>query len=631
MGFSPVGSGPLLSFAGYVAVAILRPPVESRHGMFRDPRHSLLLILVPLLTIAGVSCPLRAQDPIRVESNQVLVPVVVLNDKLYTRLKKAQLDAHQRSAQLLDNLAIRDLSVKDFHLFEDGQQQTVQSVAPEAPGFSMVRDNFGKHPETTGSGGGRWGYPDVPTNDLSEWLAWPKYVIAYVPPPSPTGSCHQIHVKVGRPHALVWARSEYCNTKHPPTDPLNGTAFGNQMEAALASPKESKIPLAVQAVSFLEDPGQGRVYIELEFPWQSLKYEFKQGTLYASFGALLMIYNRDGTLAARISDFACCDYGNDIKKPAKNDGPEVRSGEAKSVIPDRLETQIEIPPGIYELRAIFSDGENFGRKRVPLTIEPYGAKQLALSQIALARRVRKLDTQPPDPATKQPGTFSPLISKGVEFTPTTDAHFQKDQLLCAYFEVNDPQRPPGAATTVKAHLRIVDANTGKVKLDFEPVSAATYVTPGSSLIPIARGIDLSTLADGPYRLEVQATAAGQYTPWRAANFEVDPGNTPEIILPPASYPAEVTLNIKALDDTGNPVTDLTVADFQVFDGDKPQTITGFALMVPQPGADTPPTSMTYKLFYVSETRAANFDGLRIVCTRKNVRVELQQAYFDAPQ
>ena len=87
--------------------------------------------------------------------------------------------------------------------------------------------------------------------------------------------------------------------------------------------------------------------------------------------------------------------------------------------------------------------------------------------------------------------------------------------------MNDPQRPPGAATTVKAHLRIVDVNTGKVKLDFEPVSAATYVTPGSSLIPIARGIDLSTLADGPYRLEVQATAAGQDTPWRAVNFEVD--------------------------------------------------------------------------------------------------------------
>src|SRR5260370_14470639 len=129
-------------------------------------------------------------------------------------------------AQLLESLAIRGLSPKDFRLFEDGQQQTVQSVDPEAPGFAMVRDNFGKHPETTGSGGGRWGYPDIPSNDLSEWLAWPKYVIAYVPPPSAIESCHQIHVKVGRPHAQVWARSEYFNPKHPPPSPLNGTEFG---------------------------------------------------------------------------------------------------------------------------------------------------------------------------------------------------------------------------------------------------------------------------------------------------------------------------------------------------------------------------------------------------------------------
>jgi hypothetical protein len=64
----------------------------------------------------------------------------------------------------------------------------------------------------------------------------------------------------------------------------------------------------------------------------------------------------------------------------------------------------------------------------------------------------------------------------------------------------------------------------------------------------------------------------------------------------------------------------------VFDGNKPQSITGFALMVPQPGADTPLTSMTYKLFYVSETRAVNLDGLRVVCKCRNVRVELLQAY-----
>ena len=100
--------------------------------------------------------------------------------------------------------------------------------------------------------------------------------------------------------------------------------------------------------------------------------------------------------------------------------------------------------------------------------------------------------------------------------------------------MNDPRAISGAATTVRAHIRIVDANTGKLKLDFEPVSAAPYVTPGSSRIPIARGIDISTLTDGPYRIEVQATAAGQDTPWRSANFEVERGNAPDIILPATS-------------------------------------------------------------------------------------------------
>jgi hypothetical protein len=50
------------------------------------------------------------------------------------------------------------------------------------------------------------------------------------------------------------------------------------------------------------------------------------------------------------------------------------------------------------------------------------------------------------------------------------------------------------------------------------------------------------------------------------------------------------------------------------------------LMAPQPGADTTPPSMTYKLFYVSETRAVNLDGLRVVCKCRNVRAELLQAY-----
>jgi hypothetical protein len=531
----------------------------------------------------------------------------------------------------MESLVIHGLSVNDFRLFEDGQQQMVHSVALESPGFALVGDNFGKHPEIIGVGGGRWSYPDRPSSDSSQWLAWPQYVIAYVPPPSPVGSCHTIQVKVNRSHVIVWARGEYCNTKHLASDPLDGTEFGKQMEADLASTTQSKIDLTLLAVPFYRDAGQARVYIELEFPWKSIKYEFKNSILYASIGTLLFVYHKDGSLAARFSDFACCDYGSGVKAPAKGQTSEFLSDQHRSIIPTRYETQIDLPAGEYELRAILSDGEKFGRKQIPLTVDPYDGKQLTLSEIALSRRARKLPAESLGLPAKLPGAYVPLVSKGVEFTPTMSPRFKKDELLYAYFEVNDPQLQEGSATTVEAHLRILDANTSKMKLDFDPVSATAYVNAGSSLIPIGRGIPLSTLADGPYQLDVQATdSAGKSTPRRTANFVVDTGDVPNIVLPPAPRIIPVTLNITALDSQGNPVTDLTVADFQVFDGDKPQMITALLLMTAQPDGDSPPPSMTYKLVYNSQSPTINFDQLRVVCTRKNVRIELAQAYFDTP-
>jgi hypothetical protein len=45
---------------------------------------------------------------------------------------------------------------------------------------------------------------------------------------------------------------------------------------------------------------------------------------------------------------------------------------------------------------------------------------------------------------------------------------------------------------------------------------------GSSIIPVGRGMDISKLPIGPYRLEVQATdSTGKSTAWRWANFTVE--------------------------------------------------------------------------------------------------------------
>jgi hypothetical protein len=481
-----------------------------------------------LLLSCAAFCPwapvISAQDPIRVESHQVLVPAVVFDKRLYTQMESSssfELPGVP-DPRLRDAIAVRNLVARDFHLFEDGTEQRIQSVTLEHPAMSIVRDNLGSHFEIIGTGAGRWADPDQPRTALDDWVLLPRYVIAYVPAPSLEGSCHQIKVKMTRHDLFVWSRNEYCNTQHSAYDPLKGTEFGKQMEDNLASMEPGRIALTLQAVPFGTYADVARVYVKLEFPWKSLKYEVKHETLYASIGALLMVYNKDGTLAARFSDFACCENDEDTKSSTKSQPPRARSPQNTSQIPDRYETQFDLPPGEYDIRAVLSDGEKFGRQEVPLTVDSFDAKQLAISEIALSRRFRKVSAESPAGSNRTPGGYLPLVSKGVEITPTADTSFKKGEPLYAYFEVYEPQLAAKSAITIEAHLRVVDAKTGKMKMNLQPVSAVPYIKAGSSVIPIGRGINLKNLSNGAYRLEIRASnSTGKSTPWRAANFTIE--------------------------------------------------------------------------------------------------------------
>jgi hypothetical protein len=467
---------------------------------------------------------ISAQDPIRVESHQVLVPAVVFNQGLYSQLENMNSlnEPNLLAPQLREAIAVRNLVAVDFQLFEDGKEQSIQNVTLERPALSIVRDNMGIHFELIGRGGGRWADPDQPKTVSYDWTLWPRYVISYVPPPSLEGSCHQIKVKVKRRDLFVWSRSEYCNTPHSPSDPLKGTEFGTQMEDDVASANSGKIDLTLQAVPFLVQAGTARVYVKLEFPWKSLAYEVKDGILHASIGALIMVYNEDGTLVARFSDFACCDNDEDTKSSAKPHSSRGVSTEHTSQIPDRYETQIDLPPGEYQIRAILSDGEKFGRQQVPLALENHDDKQLATSAIFLSKRIRAV---PPESLASQGGPsggYLPLVSKGIEITPTTDTRFKKDESLYAYFEVYDPQLAAKSVVSIEAHLRILDARTGAVRKNLQSVNAAPYVKAGNPVIPIGRGISLKNLSKGAYRLEIRASnSTGKSTPWRAANFTIE--------------------------------------------------------------------------------------------------------------
>jgi hypothetical protein len=472
---------------------------------------------------------------IRVESNQVLVPTFVFDkqrsggsdtpaefrcvEESAKALQEKGISVRQLPAKCWGG-SIRDLTPKDLRLFEDGTEQTIQSVTLQRARWWQLYDNYGFHREYSGTPTGKWSTSD-PSDPVAPW--WPptdvgSYVIAYAPPQSAKGSCHRIKVSVDRRNVVVYNRSEYCNVQHTPFDPLEGTKFGQQMESDLASQTKPKIPILAQSGMFFTDSGALRVHLVLEFPWNSLHREWVNGYdhLFATVGILGMVYREDGTLAARFSDQACCprdalpwNYGNVVD--ASYDIYE---------IPARYETQVDLAPGDYDLRVILSDGKKFGRISIPLSVENTDEEPLNLSSVALCKRYHRVDP-PSYTEGLLPAKLVPLVSKGIEFTPTADTSFKKRDPLFAYFEVYEPHGTGAAAPTVQFQLRITNVETSEVKIESGLRPTGEFLQAGRNVISIVQEVATHDLPKGNYRLEVQATdSAGHHTLWRAAGFTI---------------------------------------------------------------------------------------------------------------
>jgi hypothetical protein len=220
------------------------------------------------------------------------------------------------------------------------------------------------------------------------------------------------------------------------------------------------------------------------------------------------------------------------------------------LIPTRYETQFDLPPGVYSLRIILSDrvrsgrvkslrtgapaGDynfqvvvsdkfKFGRVQIPLAVDRYDGKELALSSVLLCKRFGDVAVASKEEAAEYLAPlYVPLVSKGVQFEPAGDTSFHKGEPLFAYFEVYEPLLVSQPTTTVQTQLKITDVKTGELKVDTGSRSAADLIQPGKTVIPIAEQIAVNKLPKGSYRLEVQAAdSAGKSTVWRAANFTVE--------------------------------------------------------------------------------------------------------------
>lgn len=446
-----------------------------------------------------------------------------------------------------EGLYIRGLTAKDFHLLVDGVEQRIQSVTSESEGL-RVRDNLGLHHEFSQTPAGKWSTTDgrIPQYIIQGWeeygfLARNRYDLSFVPKSSDAPGCHEIKVNVDRRNSIVAARDQYCD-RESPSDILNGSTFGDQLERDLTSGQPGEIPLAIQTAAFARDKGGSRVQIALEFPLESLHWRWRQDwTLDVRFGVLGIIYRRDGTVASRFSDFTGYKpyatgavlgmRGTTINRftnlteqfgVPSNFASMIQKHFEKGTLPTRYETHVDLPPGEYDLRIVLSDGEKFGRAEAHLSIENNDGKNLALSSVMLCKRFRDAHVAEVEAAAANfAPQYVPMVSKGIQVTPAGDTDFKAGEPLIPYFEIYAAHAAGKPDTRIQVHLRIVDAKNSETVKDFPAVDAAEYVQPGSTTIPIAREVPIAALPKGSYRLKVQASdSAGRSTAWRSANFTI---------------------------------------------------------------------------------------------------------------
>ena len=167
------------------------------------------------------------------------------------------------------------------------------------------------------------------------------------------------------------------------------------------------------------------------------------------------------------------------------------------------------------------DGTESGSAEIPFTVEGNDGNRLAVSGIALVKRYRQVPSGPRQMPTELPVSYAPLLSQGLELTPAADTSFARSDPFAYYLEVFEPLAPQSPAPAVQVRLRIVDAESGEVKKDLPPFSAAPYMKEGRPGHSDSGTLNIDRLSKGLYHLEVQATdSAGSSTPWRATKFTV---------------------------------------------------------------------------------------------------------------
>lgn len=384
----------------------------------------------------------------------------------------------------------RQIVPTDFPKSTTDNQQVLYALAEGTGGFVIVNTND------------MLGGLDRIAKDQNQY-----YLLGYHPSESPEGSCHTLKVKAE--HGNVRARSGYCNIK--PQDLLAGDPLEKTLESRANGELPGNVTASMQAPFFYTAPNVARVNLAVEIPSTAMKFEKVKGKQHAAVNILGIAYKPDGTAGARFSDTVNFDF--DEKK-------DVEEFQKQAY---HYANQFEIGPGQYNLRVVFSSGnESFGKIEQPLVIDTYNSQQFSMSAVALCDRIAPADQLSEGLDSQLLENKTPLISRGMQFIPSPDNHFKVTDNPTLYVELYAPALLSKDPPKLTFMLRITNTKTNTVKVNAGVNTDASSFKTGSLMVPVGMKLPIAQLTPGPYRIELKASdSAGHSTPARTADFVVE--------------------------------------------------------------------------------------------------------------
>jgi hypothetical protein len=333
------------------------------------------------------------------------------------------------------------------------------------------------------------------------------YILGYVPPDTPEGSCHTLKVKLDRGGMNVRSRTGYCNTRIE--NPLEGKPVEKQLELRASASQPGSIRGSIESPYFYTAPNIARVNLALEIPAESFNFNKEKGKYHANLNVLGIAYKPDGSVGARFSDTVNLDLEKDEWKQF-----------TKS--PYKYENQFDAAAGSYKLTVVLSGGgDTFGKFESPLQIDPYDGKQFMLGGVALTNSATRVSDIPTGLDSVLLEDRTPLVVQGLQIVPSATNRFRRTDNVILYTEIYDPLLTSANPPRVGFGYHIYERASNKEVLFSGLIAADTFIQKGNPVIPSGLMVKVKDLQPGSYRLILQAAdTADNHSPNRTVDFDV---------------------------------------------------------------------------------------------------------------